>query len=263
MTVLFSREQSRSRHWENKPIAPADVLKRTAEFLRRAPGGPVVKPEAYEAWYDAPRGRWIGALEYSLLRSLLRPAPASSVLDIGCGTGHFTRLFAQETTGLVVGVDPNEGCLSYANAHSGNKELYVAGRAEALPFPDQSFDFTVSVTALCFVSDQQQALRELVRVTRRRFVLGLLNRYSLLYLDKGRKGGAGGYKGAHWHTPLEVRALLRSAAVDNAVLRSAIVLPQGTTFARVVETNWPQTILLGGFLAVRGDLPGALRGQLS
>lgn len=221
----------------------------------------MVKPEAYEAWYDSLRGRWIGALEYSLLRSLLRPAPESSVLDIGCGTGHFTRLFAQQTTGLVVGVDPNEGWLSYANAHSGNKEFYVAGRAEALPFPDQSFDFTVSVTALCFVSDQQHALRELVRVTRRRFVLGLLNRYSLLYLDKGRKGAPVDTR-VIGITPLEVRALLRSAAVDNVVLRSAIVLPWGTKFARAVETNWPQTILLGGFLAVSGDLPGALRGLL-
>lgn len=213
-----------------------------------------MKPETYEAWYDSLRGRWIGTVEYSLLKSLLRPTPESSLLDIGCGTGHFTRLFAQETKGLVVGLDPNEEWLSYANAHSRNEERYVAGRAEALPFPDRSFDFTVTVTALCFVSNQEQALRELVRVTRQRFVLGLLNHSSLLYLEKGRKGGAGGYKGAHWHTPAEIRALMESVAVGNVLLRTAIVLPQGTPFARAVEARWPQEILLGGFLAVAGDL---------
>lgn len=216
-----------------------------------------MKPQAYEAWYDSPRGQWIGNVEYSLLKSLLQPKPESSLLDIGCGTGHFTRLFAHDTRGLVIGLDPNEEWLSYANARSRNGERYVAGRAEALPFPNQSFDFTVSVTALCFVSGQEQALRELVRVTRRRFVLGLLNRHSLLYLKKGLRGGTGGYEGAHWHTPAEIRALFAAVAVDNLILRTAIVLPRGGAFARAVELCWPQGSLLGGFLAVTGDLTGA------
>ena len=214
-----------------------------------------MKPETYEAWYETPRGRWIGTVEYSLLKSLLRVTPESSVIDIGCGTGHFTRLFAQTTTGLVVGLDPNAEWLSYANGHSMNNECYVTGRAEALPFPDRSFDYTVSVTSLCFVNDPMQALHEMVRITRRRIVLGLLNRFSLLYLGKGRKGeGAGGYKGAHWDSPAEVRALLASVAIDNVILRSAIVLPQGTALARAIERCLPDTILLGGFLAVSGDL---------
>lgn len=218
-----------------------------------------MKPEVYEAWYDSPRGQWIGAVEHALLKSLLRPEPGSSLLDIGCGTGHFTRLFARDVRGLVIGLDPDEEWLTYANARAGHGEHYVAGLAESLPFPDCSFDFTVSVTALCFVSRQQQALRELVRVTRRRFVLGLLNRHSLLHLEKGRGEGAGGYQGAHWHTPSEIRALFASLPVDRLRLRTAIVLPRGTAFGRTVERCWPQSILLGGFLAVTGDLKPAQR----
>lgn len=210
--------------------------------------------ERYQAWYESPRGQWIGGVEHTLLTSLLRPEPGCSLLDIGCGTGHFTRMFARDVRGSVVGVDPNEEWLAYAYAHTSHGERYVAGRAESLPFPDRSFDFTVSVTALCFVARQQQALRELVRVTRRRFVLGLLNRHSLLYLEKSRTEGSGGYRGAHWHTPAEIRALFASLPVDNLRLRAAIVLPGGSAFARAVERRWPRRILLGGFLAVAGDL---------
>lgn len=216
-----------------------------------------MNPEVYERWYESTRGRWIGAVEYSLLNSLLRPTSGCSLLDIGCGTGHFTRLFAHDTKGMVIGLDPNEEWLSYANAHSGNGERYVAGRAEALPFADQSFDLAASVTALCFIGDQEQALRELIRVTRRRFVLGLLNRHSLLYLQKGRGGGTGGYQGAHWHTRSEIRALFAPLPVSDVRLRTAIVLPQGTAFARAVESCWPQRTHLGGFIAAAADLTGA------
>jgi SAM-dependent methyltransferase len=212
-----------------------------------------MKPEAYEAWYDSNRGRWIGDVEYDLLLSMLRPEPRSSLLDLGCGTGHFTRLFAQVLQGLVVGLDPIREWLIYANTRA-DGERYVAGSAETLPFPDRCFDYTVSVTALCFISRQERALREIIRVTRRRFVLGLLNRHSLLYLQKGRGGGTGGYQGAYWHTPDEIRLLFGSLPVENLQLRTAIVFPQGGILGRAVERCWSGRLLLGGFLAVSGDL---------
>lgn len=216
-------------------------------------------PESYEAWYDSPRGRWMAAAEYALLASLLRPQPGASLLDVGCGTGHFTRLFAQDIRGPAIGLDPNLAWLAYANAHAAGGERYVGGRAESLPFADRSFDYAVCVTALCFISRQAQALRELVRVTRRRFVLGLLNRHSLLYLQKGRGGGSGGYRGAHWHTAAEVRALFAPLPVAKLRLRTAVAYPQGAAFGRAVERCWPGRILLGSFLAVTGE-PAAARG---
>ena len=213
--------------------------------------------EIYEAWYAAPRGQWIGSVEYGLLRSLLQLTPGSSLLDIGCGTGHFTREFVRENNnGLVVGLDPNQEWLVYANTHSANREHYVVGLGESIPFSDRSFDFTLSVTALSFLNNQVQVLRELVRVTRKRFVLGLLNRHSLLYLKKGRRGGTGAYQDAIWHTPSQIRELLAFLPVESIRLRTAIVLPQATMLAKVLERFWPRSILLGGFLAVSGDIVG-------
>jgi SAM-dependent methyltransferase len=188
----------------------------------------------YEAWYRTPRGAWISATEFRLLVSLLRPRPGESLLDVGCGTGHFTRRFARETGVHVTGIDPEPTWLAYARAQAQAGERFVVGGAERLPFADRSFDRTTCITALCFIADQRNALHEMIRVTRHRLVLGLLNRNSLLYLRKGRGGGAGGYRGAHWHTAREVRSLLEGLSVKKVELRSAVHLPGGGWLARRV-----------------------------
>lgn len=42
-----------------------------------------MKPAEYDAWYDSPRGRWIGQAEYQLLLDQLVPKPGDNVLDTG------------------------------------------------------------------------------------------------------------------------------------------------------------------------------------
>ncbi|WP_369127979.1 class I SAM-dependent methyltransferase [Halomonas flagellata] len=64
----------------------------------------------------------------------------------------------------------------------------AVGDARALPFPGNSVDLAVSITALCFIDDEHQAVREMLRVARRGVALGLLNRRSLLWWQKGRRG---------------------------------------------------------------------------
>lgn len=71
---------------------------------------------------------------------------------------------------------------------------------------------------------------------------------------KGRGGGTGAYRGAHWHTPAEVRTLLEGLAVDDLRLRSAIVLPGVGRIERMVEQAWPCSCLLGAFLCVAGEV---------
>lgn len=205
-------------------------------------------PEQYDAWYQAPRGRWIGETEYRLLRRLLAPRAGESVLDVGCGTGYFTRRFAGDGH-PATGLDRDPGMLDVARANRAAGERYVQGDALELPFADGAFDLSVSVAALCFIADEAAALAEMLRVTRRRVALGLLNRRSLLYLRKGRRGGVGAYRAAHWHTAGEVRGLFSRAGGGSPHIESAIFLSSGGPLARAAEAAVPATIRCGAFLA--------------
>ena len=209
-------------------------------------------PEEYDAWYRTPRGEWIGEREYRLLRRMLAPAPGELILDVGCGTGYFTRRFARDGN-PVAGVDPEPTMLRVAAAHPAAGARYVRADARALPFSDGEFDHCISVTALCFIEDEATALGEMFRVARRRVVLGLLNRRSLLYLQKGRGGGAGAYRGAHWHTAREVRELFSRMPCHAPCLEFGVFLPSGRALARAAERVMPGGVPVGAFLAVCGQ----------
>jgi SAM-dependent methyltransferase len=208
-----------------------------------------MRPEQYDAWYDTPRGRWIGDTEYALTRRQLAARPGESLLDVGCGTGWFTRRFAAE--GLAVtGLDPNADWLAYARAHSGLSICWAEGDAQRLPFANASFDCVASIAALCFVADERQAVAEILRVAKRRFAIGWLNSTSLLYRQKA---GSGAYRGATWHTAGEVRRFFAGLPVRNLSLTSAVFLPSGGPAARTIEGLLPNHLLGGALLIAAGD----------
>jgi SAM-dependent methyltransferase len=88
---------------------------------------------------------------------------------------------------------------------------YLEGDALNLPFDDRSFDLTVLITTLEFVTDPLPALIEAVRVARQGVILGVLNRWSLLTL-KYRLSGEPLWMSAHFFSPFELARLVRRAA---------------------------------------------------
>ena len=114
--------------------------------------------------------------------------------------------------------------------------------------------YCVSVAALCFMRDQAAALAEMFRVTRRRIVVGLLNRRSLLYLAKGRHGGERAYRGAHWHTAEEVRDLFLRMPCEGLQLAYGVFFPSGHLLARSAERVVPRNIPCGAFLAASASV---------
>jgi len=221
--------------------------------VRKVADAPEMTPGQYDAWYDTPRGRRIGDAEWALLRSGLQLCAGESLLDVGCGTGSFTRRAAAEGA-CVVGLDLDEAALRFARRHSTETVQFVQGNAINLPFDDRAFDAAVSVTALCFVPQWPNAIAEIVRVSRRRFALGLLNRNSLLWLRKGRGGGLGAYRGAHWHTKDEVAAVLDRLPVTDVRCSFGVFLPGGGAVARVAERMLSSALPLGAFMAVSGTV---------
>jgi SAM-dependent methyltransferase len=87
------------------------------------------------------------------------------LLDVACGTGVLA-LAALELVGpdgAVTGLDVNDGMLDVAR-RKGARIDWRNGRAEALPFPDATFDRVVSQFGLMFFEDRRNAVREMVRV---------------------------------------------------------------------------------------------------
>ncbi|HUH36728.1 MAG TPA: class I SAM-dependent methyltransferase [Spongiibacteraceae bacterium] len=210
--------------------------------------------EAYDQWYETPRGRWIGRRELALLLGELKPRPEESLLDVGCGTGFFTRALALAIEGPVTGVDINPARVDYARRRNTAKVAYEVADARALPYDAASFDLVVSIAALCFIDEERVAVREMLRVGRRRIAIGLLNRRSLLWFQKGRNGGRGAYHGARWHTPGEARDLLRGLPVHHLRVRTAIHFPSGGRLAQLMERLWPKWLHTGALILIVADI---------
>jgi demethylmenaquinone methyltransferase / 2-methoxy-6-polyprenyl-1,4-benzoquinol methylase len=99
------------------------------------------------------------------------PAPGQLILDVASGTAGVALQLARRTGATVVGVDLTEQMLAeghrrVAAAGRAGQIALVAGRAEQLPFPDQSFDSLTFTYLLRYVQDPQATLAELARVVK-------------------------------------------------------------------------------------------------
>jgi len=91
--------------------------------------------------------------------------PGDRVLDVACGTGVLTREAAGRAgpSGAVTGLDLSPEMLAVA-ARLSPELRWQQGSADALPFPDKSFDAVVGQFGLMFFPDPVTGLREMRRV---------------------------------------------------------------------------------------------------
>jgi ubiquinone/menaquinone biosynthesis C-methylase UbiE len=204
----------------------------------------------YEAWYEAPEGRRADALEKASLRRLLEGfagarghSMSESVLEVGSGTGHFTRWLAQQEL-TAVGLDLSVAMLARAQALDGIP--LVRGDACRLPFADGTFDLVAFITTLEFLERPREVLAEALRVTRQGLILGVLNRSSVLGLRRRLAGllRPSVYDAAHFYRVGELERLLRSVAGQEAIIEwHTTLLPRG----------WPRprsAVPWGGFIGI-------------
>ena len=89
-------------------------------------------------------------------------------LEVGVGSGLNIPFYSAEVT-RAVGVDLSREMLRYARDRASQLGVpfeLVQADAEALPFPDTSFDTVAISLALCTIPDPGKALLELARVCR-------------------------------------------------------------------------------------------------
>lgn len=188
--------------------------------------------DSYDSWYDTPAGRMYDALEKRAVERIL-PAAANGnrLLEIGCGTGHWSAFFSAQGF-TVSGVDISPQMVAVARGKEIPDASFQVADAHALPFEDGSFHVSVAITALEFVRDAAVVMREMVRCTCRPggvILVGVLN--ALSRLNRRRKAaGKPPYDSARLFSPREVKAMLSPygearAACSAFVPLSAWLLP--------------------------------------
>jgi SAM-dependent methyltransferase len=176
--------------------------------------------ERYDRWFEKHQAAYTS--ELLALRAFV-PYEGRG-LEVGVGTGRFAG-----PLGIDVGVDPSDAMLARAAARGVE---VVRGVAEALPFPDRSFDQVLIVTTICFVNSPEKMLAEARRVLRPggRLVMGFVDRETPLgqaYLE--RRSESPFYRDATFFSSEEVHALLSG--------RGFVVRAWGQTLARSLVEN--------------------------
>jgi 2-polyprenyl-3-methyl-5-hydroxy-6-metoxy-1,4-benzoquinol methylase len=120
---------------------------------------------ALEAFDEIPQLQELKRIARDLIK------PSVSVLDVGCGFGletvRLARLVGQN--GHVAGIDKSESFIAEATKRAATDGLsidYRAGAAQALPYPDASFDVVRAERLLIYLKDWAKAVSEMKRVAK-------------------------------------------------------------------------------------------------
>jgi ubiquinone/menaquinone biosynthesis C-methylase UbiE len=117
--------------------------------------------------YERMMGRWSKRVGVQFLDWVNAPKGLKWV-EVGCGNGAFTEeLIAYCAPSAVSAVDPSEGQLSFARTRPAAKlAQFQLADAQALPFPDRSFDAAAMALVITFIPDPAKAVAEMARVVR-------------------------------------------------------------------------------------------------
>jgi demethylmenaquinone methyltransferase/2-methoxy-6-polyprenyl-1,4-benzoquinol methylase len=145
------------------------------------------------------------------LRELLQLPTGGWMLDAGGGTGRVSSQLRSLVGKLVVS-DLSQPMLKQAQVK--NKLYPVNSHTERLPFPDESFDRILVVDALHHFRNQQEAIRDLLRVLKPggRLVIEEpdINRFAVKLVALAEKLTL---MGSHFHSPAEIRDMIAACGL--------------------------------------------------
>lgn len=178
-------------------------------------------PDDYDKWFTTPIGKLVKESELKLVLKMLKPESGELILDAGCGTGVFTSDIV-ENGASVIGLDVSRPMLKKAIQKIKHGFSCVCADMLHLPFHNNTFDKTISITAIEFIKDASQVLGELERVTKPggAIVIATLNILSP-WAEKRRKHAekAGGiFADAIFRSPDELAGLIASKCITHTVI---------------------------------------------
>lgn len=118
--------------------------------------------------YDTARGHTSAVMRQWLdLVAAHVPFAPQLIVDVGCGTGRFSKPLADRFAAKVIGIDPSGRMLAVARTtHANGRVEFRLAPAERLPLADRSADLVFMSMVLHHLPDKEAAARECVRILR-------------------------------------------------------------------------------------------------
>ena len=138
----------------------------------------------YDDYYQSDFGKKIDIIEQEIISNLIKGIPTNEMLELGCGTGHWTDFFNNKGFSIT-GIDISGAMLNIAKSKNINAKFKIAN-SENLPFDNESFKCVSSITMLEFVDNQEKVIDEIYRVLKKDawLILACLNENSILGKNK-------------------------------------------------------------------------------
>jgi len=200
-------------------------------------------PQAYEMWFEKHSSLYDAEIE--AIRKIL--PPFKNGIEIGIGSGRFAVPF-----GITTGIEPSAKMAEIARS----KGIEVIdGIAEDLPIGNETFDFALMVTTICFVDDPLLSLQNIYRILKpdSYVIIGFVDRDSALgqEYEKNRLNSRF-YREACFYGTNEVIRLLKKTGFSEIVCTQTLFGKDLEHMDTAVKKGYGE----GAFIALR-----ALKGR--
>src|ERR1041385_8001553 len=115
------------------------------------------------------------ALWLAALKAAVPEQKISRILDLGCGTGRFTKALGETLECSVIGVEPSSSMLKIALSQNESHIEWKQGQAESIPLENETVDLVFISQVFHHLNEPTAALREINRVLTREGYLAIRN----------------------------------------------------------------------------------------
>lgn len=166
----------------------------------------------YDRWFDKHKDEF--DLELNAIRKLL--PDSGTGIEIGAGTGRFTQALA-----ISLGVEPSAAMRKIAMQRGVH---IINGLAESLPVNNNSYDYALLVTAVCFLDSLDVAFKELHRILKDNgsVIIALIDKTTAVG-KKYAKNKSKFYQDATFYSVGEVQEELEKAGFHHFEIERALL----------------------------------------
>ncbi|MED1202233.1 class I SAM-dependent methyltransferase [Heyndrickxia acidicola] len=101
-------------------------------------------------------------VEQPAIKSTISNLKDKSVLDLGCGTGHFSRYCIENGASRVIGIDISKNMIEQAQINNHHENIvYMCMPIEDLKVLNQKFDLIISSLAIHYIEDYTQLVKKI------------------------------------------------------------------------------------------------------